>query len=509
MNRVKQLALAAWAYARINLAKLWHFTIAMGVKFWASRYATPLHIALRYFLKTALGKWVEEKILYMRKRFNEALVIYRKLMAPPPDPLMAAMMMHGEEIDIDEDPTQTKGNTLFMLIGGFVVVAILWATITELDEVVRADGTIVPPSSVQLVQNRLPGSVVGISAKLGDRVSKGQILFRLEDEDVVANFDDNEITRAASLAAVARLSAEAAGMDGVEFSDALYASAPDNVVAETKLFESRRRALDGRLIVLERSIRENEIEAQSSKSLVSDLTEELEILTPLVEAGHESKFRLIEVRKQLTQTRSNADTAELAVQRTRDEYDATISNFRAEAARELAEVKTRADQASARENALSGKVLHADVKSPVDGTISAVNVKTIGAVVQAGTVLAEIVPDELALLVRVRVLSEDIASVYPGQKAQVSLSAYDVSRYGNLEGTVVRVAANTTQEENQFPYYETIVEIPQPEFSKSEDEVEIVPGMIAVIDIIGQKRSVLSYILTPLERASGIIFREK
>lgn len=508
MDRVKKLVLRLWSHFMTLTVWVSRLVKRESIRFWQSRFGAPLRFLWGLFLKTPPGKWVEAKAIEIRDRFRSAVIVYRKLMEPPPDPMMMAMTMQGEQLEIDDDPADNTGNTLLILICSFFVIGVLWAAFTELDEVVRAEGAIVPPSSIQLVQNRLPGSVVGINVKLGDRVVKGQVLFRLEDEDVVANFDDNEITREASLASVARLTAEANGHKEPEFSVALHASAPVTIKAEIELFESRRVALNGRLTILNRTVRENEIEAVAARSLVRDLTEELDILTPLVEEGHESKFRLIETRKQLTQARSTADTAELAAERARDEHGATISNFRAEAARELGEVKTRADQASARENALSGKVLHADVKSPVDGTVSAVNVKTVGAVVQAGTVLAEVVPDELALLVRARIESADIASVYPGQIAQVSLSAYDVSRYGSLEGTVVRVASNTTQEENQFPYYETMIEIPQPEFSKSEEEVTIVPGMMVVIDIIGQKRSVLSYILTPIGRATSIAFRE-
>ena len=118
-------------------------------------------------------------------------------------------------------------------------------------------------------------------------------------------------------------------------------------------------------------------------------------------------------------------------------------------------------------------------------------------------------PDERALLVKARVLAEDISGVYVDQLAQVALSAYDVSRYGNLEGRVQRIAGNTTIEEGQAPYYQTMVEVPNPRFSKSPEKVEIVPGMTVVIDIIGKKRSVLNYIMTPLNRASGVVFRER
>lgn len=445
------------------------------------RGAQKLYVVLRLDRLTARGLATPfgQALLV---RWHKVQSIYRKLTSPPPDPLMAAMMSMGKTIDIDEDPTELHGNRVFVLIASFFTIAILWATFTELDEVVRAEGTIVPPSSVQLVQNRLLGSGVTISAKVGQSVKKGDILFRLEDEDVVANFDDNEITLIAALATISRLTAEANGADELVFPNWLEGNtnAKDVVLAERGVFARRQRAIQSRLTSINRR--------------VTNLKEKMDILRPLVEGGHEARLTLVEVRGEYNSAL--------------DEYEAVIHNFRAEAARELSEVQIRADQAGARESAFRAKVRNAEVRAPEDGTISAVHVKTVGAVVQAGTVLAEIVPDELQVLVKARIMSEDIASIFPGQAAQVALSAYDVSRYGNLEGSVQRIAPNTTQEENMPPYYETMISVPEAKLSKTDEEVDIVPGMTVVIDIIGKKRSVLDYIMTPLNRAKGVVFRE-
>ena len=350
---------------------------------------------LPWFLLQKLA--VALRLNKLAARWHKIRDIYRKLTSPPPDPLMAAMMSVGETIDIDEDPTELHGNRVFVLIASFFTIALLWATFTELDEVLRAEGTIVPPSSVQLVQNRLLGSVVTISAQVGQSVKKGDVLFRLEDEDVVANFDDNEITLIAALASIARLTAEANGADELIFPNWLESNnnAKDVAAAERSVFERRRRAIQSRLTSIERR--------------VTNLKEKIDILRPLVEGGHEARLTLVEVQGEYNSAL--------------DEYEAVVDNFRAEAARELSEVQTRADQAGAGENAFRAKVRNADVRAPEDGTISAVHVKTVGAVVQAGTVMAEIVPDEQQVLVEARIMSEDIGSIFPGQVAQVALSA--------------------------------------------------------------------------------------
>ena len=107
----------------------------------------------------------------------------------------------------------------------------------------------------------------------------------------------------------------------------------------------------------------------------------------------------------------------------------------------MVEARTRAAGRS-RLDALKGKVAYAEVRSPADGIISAVHVKTIGAVVDAGARLAEIVPMKSVVT---QVMTDDVAKITVGQKVGISLSAYDVSRYGALEGVVEKIASNSTK----------------------------------------------------------------
>jgi multidrug efflux pump subunit AcrA (membrane-fusion protein) len=113
------------------------------------------------------------------------------------------------------------------------------------------------------------------------------------------------------------------------------------------------------------------------------------------------------------------------------------------------------------------------------------------------------------LRARAQVLPQHVASVRPGQIARLSVSAYDPSRYGVLMGVLQRVANNTTQLENQMPYYETIIEIPEVVLTKSGVTPEITAGMPLTVDILGDKRTVMNYIITPIEKSWKSAFREK
>ena len=175
----------------------------------------------------------------------------------------------------------------------------------------------------------------------------------------------------------------------------------------------------------------------------------------------------------------------------------------------LVEEQTKAAQLLARQDALRGKVRHADVKAPLGGTVSAVHMKTVGAVVQAGTMLVELVPAEAEYLVRAQVLPQNVKDVQPGQVARISLAAYDPSRYGVIMGEVRRVAKNTTQPENAMLFYETIIAIPDVAFTKSPDTPVITAGMPLQVDILGGKRTIMNYIMTPIQKSLATAFREK
>ena len=125
-----------------------------------------------------------------------------------------------------------------------------------------------------------------------------------------------------------------------------------------------------------------------------------------------------------------------------------------------------------------------------------------------GTMLVEIVPAEAEYLVRAQINPQDIADVQPGQVARISLSAYDPSRYGVVMGVVRRVASNTTQPENAMPFYETIIAIPEVAFTKSPEQPVITSGMPLQVDILGGKRTVMEYIMTPIQKSLATAFRE-
>ena len=465
--------------------------------------------------------------------------VYRRLLGPRQFRFGPIPVDHSEPDFSQQEPTLIKGQMVFLLILIFSSVAIIWAYHAELDEQVRADGSVIPPSDVQIIQARLPGLVTEIGIELGSEVSVGDVLFRMEDEDVVANFADNEVIIISSEVALVRLKAEAELQTALVFPEALTGNdkAAEAIADETNLFWQRRDALEKEQAVLaqqietlRRTIEERETEqrqalrqAELQEGALALIDDEEARYRPLVEAGHEplqtlhdikrrqqdAKIQLQDIFHRAERAEKSAATLASELRAKAEEQSALTSKFQEAARAQLVEVQTRLAGARARQDALAGKVRYAEIRAQHDGVISALHLKTEGAVVQQGSVLAELVPNNSEVTIRARLLPQDVADVTIGQQARISLLAYDVSRFGNLTGYVTHIASNTTEQEGQLPFYETLIEIPDPVFEQSGLTPEFVPGMQVVVDILGGKRTVLEYLLTPIRRASDVAFREK
>jgi adhesin transport system membrane fusion protein len=148
--------------------------------------------------------------------------------------------------------------------------------------------------------------------------------------------------------------------------------------------------------------------------------------------------------------------------------------------------------------ALSDRVKHSSVKSPVKGTVKRLLVNTVGGVVQPGADVIEVVPLEDQLLLEVQILPKDIAFLRPDLKATVRFSAYDFSIYGGLEAVVDQIGADTITDDKGNAFY--VVRVRTLKSSLGEN-LPIMPGMVAEVDIMTGKKSVLSYLLKPILRA--------
>jgi HlyD family type I secretion membrane fusion protein len=218
-------------------------------------------------------------------------------------------------------------------------------------------------------------------------------------------------------------------------------------------------------VILSLDKSEGQISLNTTKSQIELIEEELAVFEPLVELGIEPKIKLIEIKQRLIIAKEKLARAELQVN-------------------------------------------NSDVKSSITGTVSAVYITGRGAVIKSGETLIEVIPKADYFIVKAKILPKDISKVNVGQLSRVSFSAYDFSRYGVLIGKVTKIAQNTTQTQQGEIYYDAWILTEGDKLSKSDIVLNIMPGMIATVDLLGGKLTVLEYILSPLQKGAAKAFTE-
>ena len=413
----------------------------------------------------------------------------------------------------------TASNVLLWVILAFVGVFIVWAALTEVDRTVRGQGRIIPSSQLQVVSNLEGGIVEEILVRVGQMVRSGAPLVRLDQTQTGAEFGSNSAQYDALRMRIARLEAELAGR-----SPAFPPGSPEQAQIERSLHMSRMADLNAltaastsRIMQAERSVAEAQAALAARQSARGAAQNELGMIRPLVERGIEPRLALIQAENAAAVAASEAAAASAAVTRSQSavaEARSTLNQqrqeWRAKAAQELAQAQSEMVALRRSLPALSARVERTVVRSPLAGRVNRVLVTTVGGTVSPGAPLVEIVPSDENLIVEVQVRPEDIAWVRMGQDAKVNITAYDSSIYGALDGKVVAISPDATvNERTGESFYTARVTTEARLRDQSGRPLEIGPGMIADVSLLGDKRTVLTYLLSPITRLSERAFREE
>ncbi len=415
-----------------------------------------------------------------------------------------------------------RASLLLLLILAFLAIAGVWAARTELDVVTRGDGRVVPSGDVQIVQASEAGVLAALHVREGDLVAAGDPLLTLDDTQIESQLGETR-RRALSLELrIARLRAE---IESRPFAPdaATYDELGNLVASEIALYAARRAALADEIAVLRRQGRQREEEiaaaaarAEAAAEAIRLIDEEIALIAPLVEDGVEPATTLLGLRGRRAEAagRESAARAELAATRAaaaeiEDRVLSARSAARAGALEDLARAEAELAEVLTRLPALENRLTRAVLTAPVRGVVNRLNLNTIGGLARAGDPLLEIVPIGDDLLIEAYLKPADIAFLRPGQAARVSITAYDPSRYGALDGEILRIGADAVtrpdRDERAF-----VVEIATAGVLRDADgqPVEILPGMVAGVDILAGRRTVLAYLMAPVVRTRDRALRE-
>jgi len=412
--------------------------------------------------------------------------------------------------DADEDMPLWR-HTLFSAIIGFFVVFIFWANFATLEEVTRGDGKVIPSTEVQSLQSLEAGIVEEFLVQEGDDVEAGEVLIRLSDIDASSDLGAGQARYYGLLAAISRLQAEAQGLKTVNFPDEVMKASPESVTEEMKAFRANKRTQQDQLNILQQQLSQREQEIRELQTRAADIRgvirlqqQEKEMVEPLVARGSAPKMELLQLERtikekntELNTTLSGLPRAKSAAGEVRARIDDLKSSFQAQAQVELTAKQIELNEIKERLSSLTERKTRTELKSPVNGTVKEILFNTVGGVVRPGEDIIQIVPKDDQLLVEARIRPSDIAFLYPGQEAVVKITAYDFSIYGGLKGEVVNISADTIEDEEGNSFYRVRIKTDKTELVRKGEVLPIIPGMVASVDILTGKKTVMQYLMKP------------
>jgi membrane fusion protein, adhesin transport system len=402
-----------------------------------------------------------------------------------------------------------------------VVVLLVWAALARVDEITRGEGRVIPSRQLQVVQSLDGGVVAEILVREGQVVEPGELLLRIDETRAVSGVNESRAQAFALRAREARLRSLA---EGSPFSPprptAGNAEEARIVEEERRLLESRQAELRNLLSINEQQLLQRQQELaemrarRSSAQQGLDLAQqELNKTRPLLASGAVSEVDVLRLERDVARFRGETEQAgaqiarvQAAIGEAQRKSQETEIGFRNEARRELSELLGTLAALNESTVALADRVDKTSVRSPVRGTVQRLLANTVGGVIQPGRDILEIVPLDDALLLEARILPKDIAFIRPGQEAVVKFTAYDFAVYGGLSGKVENISPDTVVDERGNAYYVIRVRTDRPAFS---EQLPILPGMTAEVDILTGNKTVLSYLLKPILRAKSIALSER
>lgn len=419
----------------------------------------------------------------------------------------------------------TRPKTLHWVLMAFLVTItlfLIWASIAKIDEIARGSGKVVPNGQNQVVQNLEGGIVSEILIKEGDFVEKDQILIKISNEKSNSTAASNELKSFYLQAQIKRL-------ESVLKKEPFIFEASDNkdlqdfLKNENELYLTNKKQLESKIMILKEQIRQKENELKDARQTINHMkfsvdaiSKEVEMTKPMVERGIRSQVDFLKLQREQSDARQKLQSVVLSISKIDSEIleinkkiDETYQINDSETRQKLNEIITSLRDLEANSIASTDQVFRTIVKAPSNGIVQKLHINTIGGSVKPAQDLIEIVPTDYKLIVEVKLLPKDIAFIYHGQKAIVKFSAYDFSIYGGLDGHVINISPDTITEKDDKTYYLVRIETEKNFIGDKEKSMKIIPGMVADVDIITGKKTILDYILKPILKTKQYTFTER
>ena len=430
-----------------------------------------------------------------------------------------------EKLSREMEEREGFGNSLIMFVIAALIVSVVgWASIAELDNVTRGDGKIVSTTQNQMVQSSESGVILSRSVDENSFVKADDVLYEINPIELQSELDKLQQRAATLFVREFRLQAESQGLD-FDPDAAMIAQSKDTATTEKALHLAKRKELSGIMSILslqkiqrEQDLMASEQSLETSRNMLGLVEDEITIIDPLVRQNIMPETRLLELRRdeqrmageiQVAMTRvANAKSAILEVE---NEISNSLDSYKRRALEELNTVVAELSEVNTLVPALKERVKRTVIRAPVDGIVNRINFQTVGAYVRAGDVILEIVPTGEALKLEAKIDPKDISSIRMNDFVRIRLSAYDSSKYGAIDGYVTSISPDAITDTSSGAgqsYYLLDISIDSGITLETGEEVVLLPGMTATVDVVSGKRTVLDYVWQPVSKVKDLALRD-
>ncbi|MBA1144131.1 HlyD family type I secretion periplasmic adaptor subunit [Mesorhizobium neociceri] len=417
-----------------------------------------------------------------------------------------------------EDRPPFFASASIFIIGALFASSVAWASFAEVDEIARGDGKIIPASKTQIIQASEPGVVQEIAVTIGQVVKKNDLIIRLDNTFNTSSLGEQQAKARALQTRIARLKFEQTGtLEGAfPCPTEIQKVAPEICDNEQKLLIARRDNFEVKLSVLKSRLDQREKELDEANANADRLTknlvvsdQEAKLVEAMVKKGLMARTEQLRVEREQTELNGQLALAGETIKKAKSaiteaqlQVDELGLQLQQEALSDLTQALADLSVVDETIRGATDKVARTDIRSPVDGIVNTLDINTVGAFVQPGAVVAGIVPTSETLLVEARVSPRDVAFIRPGQDALIKVTAYDFSIFGGIEGKVSNITADSlVDQKTGEPYYQVRVATDKSTLTRDGKTYSIIPGMICSVDIKTGRKTILTYLMKPINKA--------
>jgi adhesin transport system membrane fusion protein len=402
----------------------------------------------------------------------------------------------------------------------FIITLLSWMQFSEINQLIRGVGRVVPSSKMQTIQNLEGGIVSKVLVKEGDMVKENDILIELDKKNFKSKEKENRLKIYELKARILRLEAESKGKKLILKKGRLK----EKLKQELQLYKVNKNVLAQEVNILKKQLFQKQNELKEKRAKKENLAQTLsltqeevqmkqDLLAQLVGSRNElnlAQQKLSSIKGEFSSTKLAIPRLISAIEEVKSQIKQTKIKFQKRAVEELTLAKDELARVKQLNISKKDRVSRATVRSPVAGVVQKLFFNTIGGVVKAGEKIMQIVPTDDTLIIESKIRPSDIAFIRLKQEVIVRFTAYDFSIYGSLKGKVIHISADTMLDEaDKKSYYQVQIKTHKNYLSQEKDQLKIMTGMVATVDVISGKQSIMNYILKPILRAKFNVMSER